>query len=253
VSAENGARVLAGVTVVWTGSRGSAKTLFTAVEANGATLLRLPLIETGPPRDPGAVCRVFSSPTRFSWMVFTSAEAVRAVSDKLSSEVPCAAVGPATAAQLTALGHPPDLVPETSDGVSLAEAIIGVSPKEPVLFVRGNRALDTLPNRLKAAGVPVTNIEVYSTRPVGLDRASAVCDRLRQVADVVAMGSPSGVETLRRVVTPKPLSVINERILWVSLGKATMYSLLESGAKRVLRLSSLDPEALVQTLSAFLG
>ncbi len=249
----DGGAPLAGVTIVWTGSPGSGDALFSDVRAKGAVIERLPLIAHGPPANPSAVRRVFSETDRFSRIVFTSAEAVRSSARWLPRGSACAAVGPATAARLTACGSPPDLVAPAQSAASLAESIIDTSPAKPVLFVRGNRARRTLPDRLRGAGIDVEEIEVYITMAVPDARAHEIARRIGAVADVVVMGSPSGVEGLHRAVAPAPLSSIRGPSVWISLGGTTLSALAAAGASHPVRLPSITPVALTDTIRRHLN
>lgn len=246
---DRGERVsLDGMTVVWTGTADSGESLFTTITASGATLEHLPLLETGAPRAPEAIPRAFNRIGRYSWLVFTSAEAVRQVAEQLPPDVPIAAVGPATARALERIGRPPSVVPETAGGRHLADALVRLGPIKPVLFVRGNRALRTVPETLEAAGIAVEEVEVYATQPVSRDRAEAVCEKICRVADVVVMGSPAGVGVLHQVVAPAPLKSINPDIKWISLGEKTSSALRAAGATRLFQLSHPTNDALAAVL-----
>jgi len=73
------------------------------------------------------------------------------------------AVGPKTAAQLRDTGLQP-MGAEAGDAAALAARIVDEAPSSPLLFLCGNRRRDTLPERLRRAGVPFEELVVYETR-----------------------------------------------------------------------------------------
>lgn len=105
---------------------------------------------------------------RFDWVVVTSAAGARALLDAAGpgrAAVRWAAVGPRTAAELTAGGLAAAAMPEQSRGVRVAEAIAGVEPLAGlrVLLARADAAADDLPAALRAAGARVEELAVYHT------------------------------------------------------------------------------------------
>src|SRR6185369_11227976 len=105
----------------------------------------------------------------FDWVIFTSANGVQAFFAELRSQgadarrlgrARVAAIGPATAERLRAVGIEPDLVPEEYRGEAVADAIArghggrlqGVS----VLLPRAEVAREALPEMLNALGARVT-------------------------------------------------------------------------------------------------
>jgi uroporphyrinogen-III synthase len=239
---------LAGVTIVWTGSPGSAKTLFAEVERLGATVERLPVIEHCSPVIQASIDRVFSDLDKYSWVVLTSAEAARVAARRLSSGPPVAAVGPSTEAILVELGHPPTLVPETHDAASLADALIALAPVKPILFVRGEKALRTLPAKLLKAGIEVQELVVYSTRPVSRKRLIQTANRIREAADVVVMGSPSGVGALNEALSPGSIASLRAEALWVALGGSTHSALKAAGVSNAVELARVEPRELARVV-----
>ncbi|HVS50447.1 MAG TPA: uroporphyrinogen-III synthase [Candidatus Dormibacteraeota bacterium] len=73
-----------------------------------------------------------------------------------------AAVGPATARALRAVGVEPSLVPNESNGLALANALPGVRGKR-VLLVRASAASADLPERLRERGATVDELAAYLT------------------------------------------------------------------------------------------
>ena len=79
-----------------------------------------------------------------------------------------AAIGPATAAALKALGIQAALCPPEYTGEALAQAVAhAAEPGEPVTLLRSSQGGSALPELLEAAGHPVTDIPLYDPVPAG--------------------------------------------------------------------------------------
>jgi uroporphyrinogen III methyltransferase/synthase len=111
---------------------------------------------------------------RYSWVAFTSVNAVRAVREKLEeygldarafAGVRLAAVGDTTAAALREFGVNPDLVPE---GQQSSEGLLEVwdpcdDPVDRVFLPRADIATETLVAGLKELGWQVDDVTAYRT------------------------------------------------------------------------------------------
>jgi uroporphyrinogen-III synthase/uroporphyrinogen III methyltransferase/synthase len=108
------------------------------------------------------------------WILFTSADAVRAM-DRVRrlqrkswpAHVRAACVGPATAEAASQAGIPIGLVPQVFDGAALADAIIANHPvaSQTFLWPRAEAANRGLADRLREAGASVTDMVAYRTVP----------------------------------------------------------------------------------------
>lgn len=76
---------------------------------------------------------------------------------------PAYAVGPKTAARLRAVGLRPR-GQDAGTAEALAAQIVEDAPPAPLLFLSGSRRRDTLPEALRAAGIPFNERVVYETR-----------------------------------------------------------------------------------------
>jgi uroporphyrinogen III methyltransferase/synthase len=165
-------RPLFGRTVVVTRAREQASTLTGRLQALGAAVIEVPAIELIEPADGGtALAAAAATVGTYDWVVFTSSNAVdrflRLLRDARAfggSRV--AAIGPGTAAALSAWRVQADLVPERAVGEGLLEAF----PPPPggggrVLLPRAAVARDVLPDGLRTAGWVVDVVEAYRTVP----------------------------------------------------------------------------------------
>lgn len=193
---------LTGVRVLVPRPRERAEPLCFLLEDEGAEVLTLPLLELEPPSDPRPLRAAAELLRRFGWVAFASERAVSALVEAARTAGTLdvlrtrklAAVGPGTAAALTAHGLEPTLVSAVSTGEGLAEALLTrLQPGEAVLLPAAEQGRRALEDALAAAGVQVQRVAAYRSSP-----AAAVPEGW---AEVVArpprcalFGSPRTVE-----------------------------------------------------------
>jgi uroporphyrinogen-III synthase len=126
----------------------------------------------------------------FDWIVVTSAAGVGAL-PALPGASAWAAVGAATASALKDRGVTADLVPETSNGAAIADAIPDAAGMR-ILLARAEAAADDLPHRLRERGAEVVELTVYRTVEAPAGSAQALARALQDgelAAIVFASGS----------------------------------------------------------------
>jgi len=208
--AGDGGGPLPGVRVLVPRPSGRGSDLVDSLERAGAVVTAVPLISIAPPPDTGALdlAVLALAAGDFSWVAFTSVNAVKAVVGRagalaldpvVTADTRVAAVGPSTAQALRENGIPVDLVP-TGGGSSAALAAVWPRPHpgESVLLPRSDLAAETLPDALGAAGYRVDAVMAYRTvvEPVPAELA----DRLENGGfDAVLLTSPSIVAALAGV------------------------------------------------------
>jgi uroporphyrinogen III methyltransferase / synthase len=145
----------------------------------GAVPQVVPTIAVEPPRTPQQMERAVKGLVtgRFQWIAFTSANAVRAVREKLEeygldarafAGVKVAAVGEQTARSLGEFGIKPDLVPEaeqSSEGLAAVWPPYDdvLDPLNRVLLPRADIATETLVARLTDLGWEAEDVTAYRT------------------------------------------------------------------------------------------
>ena len=152
--------------------QGEAKSL---LEAEGARVLDLPALVIGPPDDWGPLDDALDELEDFHWLVFSSANGVQAVEQRLQRRGSClarrpdslkiAAVGRKTAALLDGLGAPADFVPPRFVADSLIEnfPVSGFGLRMLLPRVQsGGRTL--LADVFAEAGVRVVEVAAYESR-----------------------------------------------------------------------------------------
>lgn len=170
------AQRLAGVRVLVPRPRERAEPLCFLLEDEGAEVLALPLLELEPPSDPRPLQAAAELLRRFGWVAFASERAVTALVEAARTAGTMdvlrtrklAAVGPGTAAALTAHGLEPTLIATVSTGEGLAEALgPRLQAGETVLLPAAEQGRRALEEGLTAAGATVERVAAYRSGPAG--------------------------------------------------------------------------------------
>jgi uroporphyrinogen-III synthase len=203
------ARSLAGRRIVVTRRTDQASRLIRLLEERGAVVLKVPATAIGPPEEPALLDEALQGIDRFDWIVFTSANAVEAVRDRLAAlglgllarGPRVASVGPATTG---ALGRAfpedrVDLEPEAdyrAAGLLHAFEAHGCSGAR-VLVPLSSRGREELPLGLRELGAEVTVATAYTTtEPPGLAEAVRRC--VDQGFDAATFAAPSAVQAFAK-------------------------------------------------------
>ncbi|MET3803879.1 uroporphyrinogen-III synthase [Nakamurella sp. UYEF19] len=189
---------------------GRGASLVSLLSAEGAVAQAVPMIAILPPDDLAALDAAVMALAagEYSWVGFTSVNALSAVTDRaghlaLSPAVPAdtrvAAVGPATAAALRTAGLPVDLLPEHGgSAAALATIWPAAHPDESVLLPQSEIAGPILRERLRDKGFRVESVTAYRTLPQPLAE-SVAADLVDGEYEAVLLTSPSTAESLARV------------------------------------------------------
>jgi uroporphyrinogen-III synthase len=212
---------LASVRVLVTRPAHQAENLCRLIEAEGGTVVRLPLL-TIEPGAQGAEARKRLAEPRDLW-IFTSANAVRHAQPLAAGAWPArlAAIGPATATAIAAAGHAAAATPLSGN---TSEALLALPDLQSlqgtrILLVTGEGGRDLLERELAARGASVERAEVYRRVPLPYP-PEAVASALRK-SDVIVITSGESLEHLVRL-TPegsrtsllkKPLVVPGVRVV----------------------------------------
>ncbi len=164
-----------------------------------------PVIEIRPLEDQLALDRALQKLACYDWVVFTSANAVELVWERMESlgieripeGVRVAAIGPKTAESLQTHGTVPAFVPQDY----VAEAILpglGDLAGRWVLLPRAAIARKALPEAIAQAGGVPHEIAIYDTLPAQPDPAGLAA--LAFGVDVVTLTSPSVVNSFVKII-----------------------------------------------------
>ncbi len=247
------ARPLFGRSVVVTRAREQASELRARLEALGAEVIELPAIEIEP------IAFTLPDLSAYDWIVFTSANGVRAFFEhgldaagldaRALGTVRIAAIGPGTARELASRGLRADLVPERF----VAESLLAAFPPPTVdgarvLVARAERARDVLPDGLTGRGFAVDVLPVYRTRPAAPDVRAV--DRVRSGrVDAITFTSSSTVDNFCAVAAP----VADPQPLVVSIGPVTTATAVARGLRVDAEATDHTIDGLVTTLLTRFG
>jgi uroporphyrinogen III methyltransferase/synthase len=193
-------RPLFGRQVVVTRAQAQASALSARLRDLGARPIEVPTIRIDLPADGGAGLERAATELaqgRYDWVVFSSANAVLALLERLPDarafgQAGLAAMGPGTADALKDWRLVPDLVPERA----IAEGLLEAFPDPPgpgsrVLLPRAEEGRDVLPHGLTAAGWEVDAVVAYRTVRVPMTEVDRVTVA---AADAVCFASASAVK-----------------------------------------------------------
>lgn len=231
---------------------GLAEKLTGALQELGAEPVVVPAIRILPPADWAAIEATLARPT--DWTVFTSANGVEMLGDRLSNAHlgSVAAVGPATAAALTKRGIALAFVPSAYTTVALAREL--PDPPAAVRLLRADVAGGDLERILADRGFTVERLDVYRTQPSG---GIAIAAALEQGVDAVALTSAS-IARAYAAAAPRKKSVAggitpSGHPLIFSIGPATSAAATELGLTVAAEAAPHTVLGLVEAMVATLG
>lgn len=209
---------LAGRRVLVTRPLDGAESLIDRLEALGATPILAPTMVTVPAEPIGPLGDALQELSTFDWLVLTSPTAVSYWLQLAGGlDWPkVATVGEATAQGLRAAGREVAFVASRATGADLAVELLAHGATGRFLLPRSDRALPVLPDRLRAAGADVVQVDLYRTLP----RRWTAAERAAVAAgvDLVLLMSPSAVQGL---VEQGMDAAWLERVRLVAIGPTT--------------------------------
>ncbi len=163
---------LFGTRIIVTRDRRQAAELADPLEALGAEILPVPVIEIREPADPRPLDGAIAHLDSYDWLIFTSVNGVKYFIDRLDRsaadlralKAKICAIGPATAAAVQSLHLKIDKIPEEYVAESLVEAFASEDLNgRRVLLPRAAVARDLVPLELRRRGARVDVVEAYRT------------------------------------------------------------------------------------------
>jgi uroporphyrinogen-III synthase len=242
---------LAGRRIVVTRPREHAAALASELEQHGATALVMPLLQIEPMRDSDAEAleSVLSHVDAYDWIVFTSANGVAAVQEHLAGRlagVKIAAVGPATAAAVRALGVEPAFVPVNYAAAEIVDGLGDLRGRR-VLLPQADVADPWLADRIRAAGASVDAVVAYRT--VAVDPSAIEAVELEQGVDAVVLASGSAARSLAALAAKFPgVTKSLQQTLLVAIGPKTADAAREVALSVDLVADEATSEGIIQAL-----
>jgi len=255
---------LFGRRVAVTRARAQAGELCEALEALGAEVIELPLVEIRPHVDRDMTIEIFAEIGRYDWLVFTSANGVRHFFDlflkafrdlRALGVMRIACVGEATAHPVHALHLEVEICPETGTAEALAEAMVATGSLEnaKVLVITGNLNRDLLVKKLEEAGSIVDTFQVYENVRVDLGGNPAAEEFRQKGADAVLFASSSAVHAFAaQAAALQPVDGAR-RPMAGSIGPRTSEAIRKAGLRVDFEANASTMDALVTALVEKLG
>lgn len=252
---------LEGLCLLNTREAAAAAALTLPLSQLGAEVLESPAIVFAPPDDWKDFDNIADGLTPTDWVVFTSANAVRFVLQRLRENgqgkgklatTRLAAVGTVTAKALEAEGLPVAVVPELFQQEGLLAALLPtLEPGVPVWLPRALEAREVLADGLREAGHPVIATTIYQTMPApGLAPRAARALEAGEV-DFVLFTSPSTVNHFLDKLNPAQRHHLDsERTQVGCLGRVTAAAAQGRGLPVALVPETQTIEGLVEALVA---
>jgi uroporphyrinogen III methyltransferase / synthase len=217
---------LFGQRIVITRDHRQSRDLAEPLEALGAEVIALPVIEIQPPADPAPLARAMAQLDSYDWIIFTSVNGVRrfvsSLDDIRKLRGKIAAIGPATQAAVEALHLKADVVPEEYVAESLLDALAGEDLEgKRILLPRAAVARDLVPAELAKRGAIVDVVEAYRTE-VPANLAERVKEVLARKPHWITFTSSSTVKNFAGVASVGGMKI-------ASIGPITSATAREQG------------------------
>jgi len=249
---------LEGKQVVVTRARTQAGPLCEALEATKAVAIRLPTVAIHLDRSAAELDAALLALSTFSWTIFTSANAARAVQARAQAMgvervvwrgTAVAAIGEATAVALRDAGCDVHLVPDTASTDAIV-ALLGDVQGRAILLPQSNIARPELALALSSRGAFVHAVVAYHTIPEA-PLAPALSHAIAH-ADAFTFASPSAVTGLQQGLAAigAPAS---DCVGVVSIGPSTSAALTGAGFTVQAEAKSASVAGLVQALHLMFG
>ena len=253
-STEKCGRPLFGLRVLVTRPRHQAADLCRKLTEIGAGCLVQPAITIEPPPDWQPVDEALARLDQFDWLVFSSANGVRFLLDRLHAlhgdlrrlaAVKLAAIGPQTAAELAGCHLSADLQPGEFRAEALAAALAEGAAGRRFLLARASRGRDLLAERLAEAGGVVEQIVVYTSRDVELPDEEVIESLQDDRIDWITVTSSA---IARSLVTMFGDRLRRARL--ASISPVTSETLREFGYEPAVEAAQYTTDGLVEAICA---
>ena len=253
-------RPLFGRRVLVTRSQSQAAGLQVKLEAEGAQVEMLPLLEIGPPADWTELDAELAQLEDFDWVIFTSPNSVRYFFARLHhlggdarrlGGVALAAVGQATAAALAEQGLRPDLVPPKQSQEGLIVALQQVEVEGRRLLLPASAIGRTeLVEALRGRGAQVRRVAAYQNQMPDLKEEDWPPALRRGELDLVVFASPSSVANFWRLLgAERARRALGGTV--ACIGPTTAQAVRERGLEVQIQPAHSSIENLVQAITDY--
>lgn len=251
---------LTGRRIVLTRAREQSADWRRQLEARGATVLELPLLQVSKDIDKQVLADCLTELGTYEWLLFTSANGVRfffeefhRLFDDIRSlgVLRIGVVGEATAAAVRAQHLRVELMPDKATGEALAKALLARESMDSakVLVVTGNRNRDTLVSLLEEGRAIVDQLPVYRTEgATDLSSDPVAVDYRARGADAVFFASPSAAQAFHDQAAALKLGAKARPPLLGGIGPTTAAAMRELGLRVDFEAAEPSLDSLVAAL-----
>ena len=256
------ARPLFGKRILVTRPKEQARDLVMRLEAMGADAVEAPMIRIVPPEDFAPLDAAVARVHEFDWVVFTSANAVDAFTERLLAGprdlralggVRLCVVGPATGDRLARYGLKVDLTPAEyrAEAVLRAMAEFGELKGLRILLPHADIGRELLADELRRQGAEVTEVVAYRTVVADSEHEGepdVYRMLLEQHLDVVTFTSASAVRNFIRVLGAEPAADLLRTTVVASIGPVTAEAASQSNVQTTIMPAQYTIPALVDAI-----
>ena len=254
---------LKGKRVVITRAAEQSAALEMELSARGAIPVVVPLVAFAEPETFSHMDAALAVLGDFDWMIFTSAQAVRALAKRAEQigkyrevwkEKPLVAcVGPVTAKAAQDADFVVEYVAQTHNGVGLARELGGRLKGTKILLPRSDRANPDLPGELRRHGADLTEVVAYRTlKSLSLDE-SHLQKMAEGEADAILFFSPSAVHHFSDLFGRDKLRSLQDKLAVTAVGPVTAKALGEAGVQRMVIAADTTSASAIEALEEIFG
>ena len=254
---------LEGKRVVITRAAEQSVALERELSARGAVPLVVPLVAFGEPEDFSLLDAALAALGGFDWMIFTSAQAVRALASRAEQigksrevwkEKPwVACVGPVTANAARDSGFAVEYVAETHNGLGLATELGSRLKEAKILLPRSDRANPDLPAELRRHGADLTEVVAYRTMKSSPLDESRLNKMTEGEVDAILFFSPSAVHHFSDLFGRDKLRSLQDALALTAIGPVTANALREAGVQRMVVAADTTSASAIEALEERFG
>jgi len=252
-------RPLAGRKILITRARHQARSLASALEEKGATVVAIPAIEIIPPDSYDALDAALWNAEKYQWLVVTSANGAEVLAQRIAAlklsiaavdALKIAAIGPATARALGEMGLHVDEVPKQAIAESLVESLRDQVGGKNVLLVRAKVARDVLPEELRNASATVDVVDAYQTviPATSADDLRLLFAAPSRMPDAITFTSSSTVSNFFRLLHEANVPAWPTAMAAVSIGPITSHTLRHHGIEPAVEATEYTIPGVVEAL-----
>ncbi len=222
----------------------------------GCDVVAAPAIRIGPPRSYQELDALVRAPGRYDYLLFMSRNAVRYYVQRarrlrhggpvVPAGVQVGVVGPATAAVARRAGIVVTMQSEGRTGVDLADSVAATSSAGArVALLQAEDGRDEPAEQLRAAGLDVSRVPAYRTRPAAVPRKVVTAVRNSEV-DALAFASPSSAVSF--AVALGGLAAVPPDVAVAAIGPTTAEACERAGRSPDAVAASSTAESLAEAL-----